>query len=136
MRLFRTLLATTLLGTAPLVAMQSVSAAPLVADHALGKIGSNAETVQYRHHGVRHHGGGWRHGRHGYNGRYGRYGSGYYRNGPAVLGGLAAGAIIGGAIANSQARVDADGYCSQRYRSYDPASGTYLGYDGQRHSCP
>ena len=27
-------------------------------------------------------------------------------------------------------------YCSQRYRSYDPASGTYLGYDGNRHPCP
>jgi BA14K-like protein len=26
-------------------------------------------------------------------------------------------------------------YCAQRYRSYDPASGTYLGYDGQRHPC-
>jgi len=30
---------------------------------------------------------------------------------------------------------DAD-YCTQRYRSYDPASGTYLGYDGIRHPCP
>jgi hypothetical protein len=28
-----------------------------------------------------------------------------------------------------------DGYCSQHYRSYDPASGTYTGYDGRRHSC-
>ena len=27
-------------------------------------------------------------------------------------------------------------YCVQRYRSYDPASGTYLGYDGLRHPCP
>jgi hypothetical protein len=27
-------------------------------------------------------------------------------------------------------------YCAQRYRSYDPASGTYLGYDGIRHPCP
>jgi ABC-type glycerol-3-phosphate transport system substrate-binding protein len=25
--------------------------------------------------------------------------------------------------------------CAQRYRSYDPASRTYLGYDGNRHSC-
>jgi hypothetical protein len=25
--------------------------------------------------------------------------------------------------------------CAQRYRSYDPASGTFLGYDGRRHSC-
>jgi hypothetical protein len=28
------------------------------------------------------------------------------------------------------------GYCASRYRSYDPASGTYLGYDGMRHPCP
>jgi hypothetical protein len=26
-------------------------------------------------------------------------------------------------------------YCAQRYRSYDPATGTYLGYDGLRHPC-
>jgi BA14K-like protein len=26
-------------------------------------------------------------------------------------------------------------YCASRFRSYDPASGTYLGYDGQRHPC-
>ena len=26
-------------------------------------------------------------------------------------------------------------YCAQRYRSYDPASGTFMGYDGQRHPC-
>jgi len=25
--------------------------------------------------------------------------------------------------------------CPQRYRSYDPASGTFLGYDGRRHAC-
>jgi hypothetical protein len=28
------------------------------------------------------------------------------------------------------------GYCQQRFRSYDPSSGTYMGYDGLRHSCP
>jgi BA14K-like protein len=27
-------------------------------------------------------------------------------------------------------------YCAQKYRSYDPATGTFLGYDGQRHPCP
>jgi hypothetical protein len=27
-------------------------------------------------------------------------------------------------------------YCAQRFRSYDPVSGTYLGYDGLRHPCP
>lgn len=27
-------------------------------------------------------------------------------------------------------------YCMQRFRSYDPASQTYLGFDGLRHPCP
>jgi hypothetical protein len=27
-------------------------------------------------------------------------------------------------------------YCARRYRSYDPATGTFLGYDGLRHPCP
>ncbi len=31
---------------------------------------------------------------------------------------------------------DSAAYCAQRFKSYDPASGTYLGYDGQRHPCP
>lgn len=26
--------------------------------------------------------------------------------------------------------------CARRYRSYDPATGTFLGYDGARHPCP
>jgi hypothetical protein len=26
-------------------------------------------------------------------------------------------------------------YCEQKYRSYNPAIGTYLGYDGKRHAC-
>jgi hypothetical protein len=69
--------------------------------------------------------------------------------GAGVAGGLIAGAIIGGAIANSQPRYyggpvyydapppgDAVAYCMQRFRSYDPRSGTYLGSDGFRHSCP
>jgi hypothetical protein len=27
-------------------------------------------------------------------------------------------------------------YCAQTYQSYDPATGMYLGYDGQWHPCP
>jgi hypothetical protein len=56
--------------------------------------------------------------------------------------GLATGAIIGGAIAQSQAQAapvyggSSAAYCAQRFKSYDPASGTYLGYDGLRHPCP
>ncbi len=64
----------------------------------------------------------------------------------AGIAGLAAGALIGGAIASQQAQAaaptyvvpdqNAVAYCAQRYRSYDPASGTFLGYDGVRRSCP
>jgi hypothetical protein len=31
---------------------------------------------------------------------------------------------------------DAVAWCMQTYRSYDPRSGTYLGFDGYRHPCP
>jgi BA14K-like protein len=31
---------------------------------------------------------------------------------------------------------DSVAYCMQTYRSYDPQSGTYMGYDGYRHPCP
>ena len=79
------------------------------------------------------------------------YGGRRYNRGAAVgagIAGLAAGAIIGGAIANSQRPAyyydegpevvgdDAVSYCMSRFRSYDPASGTYMGYDGYRHACP
>ena len=92
----------------------------------------------------------------------GRYGHGPYHhhrggnNTGAVIGGLVAGALIGGAIASSQRGYyrpgyapgygyapryagppgDVVGYCMSRFKSYDPRSGTYLGYDGYRHPCP
>lgn len=38
---------------------------------------------------------------------------------------------------NARARVDSamSRSCAERYRSYDPATGTYLGDDGSRHPC-
>lgn len=33
-------------------------------------------------------------------------------------------------------RGDAVAYCMERFKSYNPRSGTYLGYDGYRHACP
>ena len=36
---------------------------------------------------------------------------------------------------NAYALSRADGGCVQRYRSYDPASGSYVGHHGRRHSC-
>jgi hypothetical protein len=92
----------------------------------------SVETVQYRR--------GWR--------------GGYRGGGFGGVGlGLAAGAIIGGAIvganrpyygysgydsgaANPYAGGNEVAYCQQRFRSYDPGSGTYLGFDGLRHPCP
>lgn len=110
--------------------------------------------------------------------RGGGYNRGNYRGGYFPGAGLAAGAVLGGAIAasrpwygynygydNGQSYYDqgyygqgyygqgyygynpgyysyyptsdqSAAYCAQRYRSYDAASGTYLGYDGQRHPCP
>jgi BA14K-like protein len=84
--------------------------------------------------------------------RGGYYRGGYRRGwgGPGVgLGiGLAAGALIGGLLAAPYyyapaprvyyygAPVDPVAYCMRRFKSYDAYSGTYLGYDGLRHSCP
>jgi hypothetical protein len=61
------------------------------------------------------------------------YNSGYY-NGYDQAGQLRAG---GGALDanNSYAFSPDGGDCAQRYRSYDPASGIYVGHDGRRHSC-
>ena len=77
----------------------------------------------------------------GYRGGYGRY---YGNDGGDVaagVAGLAAGAIIGGAVASqngyyAEYQGGGRGYCARHYRSYDPASGTYVGYDGMRHACP
>jgi len=70
--------------------------------------------------------------------------------------GQAAGDVVGGAIGTAGAIATApfrafdpntnsyamggpgmggSEYCAQRYRSYDPQSGTFLGYDGRRHPC-
>ncbi len=50
-----------------------------------------------------------------------------------ILGGLLLGAIIANEAQRSNRSVE---YCMRRFRSYDPRSGTYLGYDGYRHRCP
>lgn len=69
----------------------------------------------------------------------GTYGSGniIFPNDPAAA--AAAGAygtntpgVAGGAFAYEPVR---GGDCAQRFKSYDPRSGTYLGHDGRRHIC-
>jgi hypothetical protein len=127
MKPWKIVAAAILFGASSSIALQPAAASPMMAvagAERLAAVGEPLTNVQYRRrHGGHHH-------HHGYQRRH-------YGTGAAVLGGLAAGAIVGGAIANSQARAnDAVAYCAQRYRSYDPASGTYLGYDGNRHPCP
>ncbi len=53
-----------------------------------------------------------------------------------LLGGLFLGAIIANQAQQQQQSQRSVEYCMQRFRSYDPRSGTYMGYDGYRHSCP
>jgi BA14K-like protein len=84
---------------------------------------TNIETVRWR-------GRGWRDG-----------------NGAGVGAAIVGGAILGGLLAAPYYGYDgpyygpgyggnAVAYCMQRFKSYDPGSGTYLGYDGYRHPCP
>jgi hypothetical protein len=84
---------------------------------------------------------------------YYSYGDGYYSTYPRndFWPGRGAVDVIGGAIGTAGAIASAPlrafegsqayamapeaASCAQRYRSYDPASGTFLGYDGRRHHC-
>lgn len=84
--------------------------------------------------------------------RRGYYGRGYGGGAVAagVLGGLALGALAAGAAASAGPGPTYPGapvgnvyghdpswvdYCARRYRSFDPASGTYLARDGLRYPC-
>jgi hypothetical protein len=64
---------------------------------------------------------------------YGNYYDGYYGDNYAYNDDYYGAGDPGYVVSSND---DDSGYCAQRYRSYDPASGTYLGYDGQRHPCP
>lgn len=119
-----------------------IAAALLAATMAIGTVAVTTTDASAQRWG-RHHGG-WGH-------RHGGWGWG-------AGAGFAAGALLGGALASRPyygsygpgyyygepgyyAAVpaptgDGDAYCARRFRSYDPSTGTYLGYDGQRHPCP
>jgi hypothetical protein len=111
---------------ASLFASNAAQAIPVASAYAYG-IAKTADlhTVDYRGHRGGH--------RRGYGGR-------------GVGLGIAA-AIIGGVVISQAARSEGysryrqSGYnanqrCADRYGSFDPRSGTYLGYDGERHVCP
>jgi len=129
------------------------SAAPISATGLTNAAPSNVEQVRWGG------GGGWG-GRGWRGGGWGGRGWGW------GAGGFAAGAIIGGAIAaapyyygggpyyggyygggpyyaapgyyaeSGDGGDDGVAYCMQRYRTYDPNSGTFMGNDGRRHPCP
>jgi hypothetical protein len=150
---FSTKLAAAALLAAGTMAALPASAAPLSAPMGLtNSVASPVETVQFRRGGFR--GGGFRRG-------WGPgIGIGAGLAAGAIIGGALAAPYYGGygpgyaygpgygyepdygyssgyvAVEPAAPGGDAVGYCMQRFRSYDPASGTYLGYDGMRHPCP
>lgn len=89
------------------------------------------ELVRFHHHHHHHH-----------------HHHGFFRGGPRIGFGFYGGPVYGGPYYDYGyegppvvygAPVPAGGdvaYCMHRYRSYDPGSGTYLGFDGLRHPCP
>jgi len=105
-----------------------------------------------------HGGGGWNHGGGGWH--HGGHHGGFFPGavaGAVIGGALASSAYASGpyynnydygyydqpdyydqgpAVAVAPDDGDSTAYCAQRFRSYDPGSGTYLGYDGLRHPCP
>ena len=123
--------------------------------HVAGAHRGGGAGLQYAGH---RNGGGYYGGGGGYGHSYGGYGVG------AGVAALATGALIGGAIASQNQGYyygaqnypgysdpgyvysnpgpvaynngNSVAYCEQTFRSYDPASGSYLGYDGFRHACP
>jgi hypothetical protein len=72
----------------------------------------------------------------GYYGRDYAYGNGPYDYdaGPPLAQGPAV--VEERSAAIEEPMGDSVAYCEAHFKSYDPSSGTYLGYDGVRHSCP
>lgn len=79
-------------------------------------------------------------------GYYGGPDAGYGYTPYAATGVVGGAANTAGAIAtapfraldgnDSYAMARGSTHCMERYRSYDPASGTFMGYDGRRRPCP
>jgi BA14K-like protein len=62
----------------------------------------------------------------------------YHPNGDVLRAGQPSGMALAPAPpsdAYAYAGVGARDSCGKRYRSYDPGSGTFIGYDGRRHPC-
>jgi len=64
----------------------------------------------------------------GFAGQNGYYNEPYYNSAP----GVAAGPVV----AAGPASPSTDEWCAMRFRSFNPATGTYMGFDGMPHPCP
>ena len=81
-----------------------------------------------------------------YRGGHGSYGDlrnygysshrGHGLRGAGIIGGIVAGSLIAGAIRESRADASDVSRCQETYKSFDSETGTYIGYDGERHICP
>ena len=144
----RLALATVMLGLAamtatPNVSAQAASLAPIASRSAVVDTAPSIQTIDYRGY------------HRGYGGGRGYYGGGrgyYGRNRGLGIGlGIAGAVIAGGLIAEEARRSRYYGYydepqyyaggsgysrCARTFRSFDPDTGTYTGYDGETHRCP
>ena len=77
------------------------------------------------------------HGSYGDHRNYGYSGHrGHGLRGAGIIGGIVVGALIAGAIRESRADESDVSRCQETYKSFDSETGTYMGYDGERHICP
>ncbi len=128
MRIVKSLAATLLIGSMTLATSLPATSAPLMNGAGIAEATPASDVTKVQYYGHRGY---------GYRGGYGYHGGHHNNSGAGLAIGLAAGAILGGAIAASSAQANQNAaYCAQRYRSYDPRSGTYLNVDGNRYRCP
>ena len=118
-------------GSALCVAIWSTSAAPVLADPSFGisrlepPSANQIEPVQYRRD----------YGRNRYNRSRGNSGGNLAIGiGAAIIGGI----ILSEAARSQHRHEHASDWerCEQTYRSFEPRTGMYTGYDGIRHTCP
>jgi len=130
MRLLKTATMATLLAGACLIVLPGSGGATALSgafgQGLLTASDQGSAVVEVQWHGRRSGHGGQRHGWH-------RGGRG---NGGAAAAGAIMGLAIGAIIATEAQRHDAVAYCSQRFRSFNPATMTYTGFDGLQHPCP
>jgi hypothetical protein len=134
----------TLMATAAIVAgclmSSAASAAPAAATQGLAKqADASVELVRDgRRGGWRGHRGHHRHGRGGGGWGWGAaaLGAGLLLSAPYAYGYDDDGYDEGYAYRGRYAGSGGEARCEATFRSYDPASGTYMGYDGIRRACP